>query len=1236
VRTLAVFAVLVLAFVPSFPVLAQAPPVGQDWIVTEDTTVSDLVIYMGLYNLKVRPGATLQLNNVTLRFNQTSGYSGIFVDRGAVLKMDRCALNDVSKSVRPCFVVQGTVELTDTAVNRVGPYNYSGGIEIEGGQASFTRCRFANMSYYGLYCEDASVTVEGSSFVSNNNPGIYSYTSKIDVQNCTFRGYAGGLTAYQSEVNLSRSAFSLDRYGTYLADCSVTMVGCSFVGDDGPPGTLPQSDPGPPELGQADLSIIGCNFSQNSKGCYLNSYRDSSSYTGASLDGCTKSLVQNCSFSGYNNYGLVSGGASTVEIRASDFIDNSMAVYTYGYTPEELTVQRCRFIGSSPQSVALDTSSGGARFENNTLFSSGGMYYSPIRSDGASRIIGNTFISAVPSEYPAVMFESLGYSGTAEVSGNIIDGFSDAIYSSSNYGQLVVVDNTIKNCSNGVNLSGNSEVRGNTMDVDETGVRMVYYGRSDQPDRVTIAENSINSSSDGIWAIADSELRITGNRITTPSTGIRLGGAQGHINTVVISRNQVRAGRAGIDLDVVQVPSGKGSLDNNTVFGARYGIIMNGTNIPVSDNSLDNITECGINARDCAGNFSRAISSFSGERSANAAREVRSWTVTLSVEYNTNPPGDPQHLAPCRDYTVSVSDQRGAIGVDFDRYNQRMVLVDYEVMSNGSRFDYNPYQIMVTSPGRGAVRTNAMINERCGLSLILFKGPDIVASGLNISNRLPVEGELLLFCAMALNDGSFNPDKIAANSARLWLLLDGTVLTEMELPVFPNGTAQPLSAAWMATPGWHQVAFDVDASGAVPEVFEDNNRISIPFYVLPLPTGELSANVSEPGVGRPVEFSIGASCNVTAYRFDFGDGAQSDWLALPNISHVYLKPGDYVVKGFMVSPDGIIRECKSPLLVMVGNYPSGAALKAYPDPAHSGQPVLFTMAFSGWGINISHQIWYFGDGGYSFSNSISHVEHVFQRPGSYLVECVLGFEDGSSRTYRLNLSVGNALPVAAGRVSPSAGTSETVFSFVSESRDPDGNILRCLWDFGDGQTSFASFATHSFGRHGIFLVNLTVQDNLGQWSVPKAIPVTVENTPPSPRMRPLKGDPVPGSKLSFDGSATTDPDDPPGFLKYTWDFGDGSSAEGMKASHSYSKTGRYTVTLSVRDGAGGFSTKTAAVDIRDAVGPEIGWQFPAAVVGVLLAVSIVIYIIIRILTHRHEGHGPKPNGLKGRKPPIAR
>ncbi len=47
-----------------------------------------------------------------------------------------------------------------------------------------------------------------------------------------------------------------------------------------------------------------------------------------------------------------------------------------------------------------------------------------------------------------------------------------------------------------------------------------------------------------------------------------------------------------------------------------------------------------------------------------------------------------------------------------------------------------------------------------------------------------------------------------------------------------------------------------------------------------------------------------------------------------------------------------------------------------------------------------------------------------------------------------------------------------------------------------------------------------------------------------------------------------------------------------------------------------------------ALAPEAGWQMPAAVAGALLGLSILLYILIRILTHRHEGRGPAPRGRK--------
>ncbi len=52
-------------------------------------------------------------------------------------------------------------------------------------------------------------------------------------------------------------------------------------------------------------------------------------------------------------------------------------------------------------------------------------------------------------------------------------------------------------------------------------------------------------------------------------------------------------------------------------------------------------------------------------------------------------------------------------------------------------------------------------------------------------------------------------------------------------------------------------------------------------------------------------------------------------------------------------------------------------------------------------------------------------------------------------------------------------------------------------------------------------------------------------------------------EISFDGSASFDPD---GVIsEYLWDFGDSSTANTVKATHTYIKAGKYNITLTVKD-----------------------------------------------------------------------
>lgn len=88
----------------------------------------------------------------------------------------------------------------------------------------------------------------------------------------------------------------------------------------------------------------------------------------------------------------------------------------------------------------------------------------------------------------------------------------------------------------------------------------------------------------------------------------------------------------------------------------------------------------------------------------------------------------------------------------------------------------------------------------------------------------------------------------------------------------------------------------------------------------------------------------------------------------------------------------------------------------------------------------------------------------------------------------------NVPPVA--RIRPQAlgvSAGESVQFLAVGSYDPDGEIVLCLWEFGDGETGVSTGWTiyHDYDDPGLYTARLTVVDNRGAQSTPESVTLNV-------------------------------------------------------------------------------------------------------------------------------------------------
>jgi PKD repeat protein len=203
----------------------------------------------------------------------------------------------------------------------------------------------------------------------------------------------------------------------------------------------------------------------------------------------------------------------------------------------------------------------------------------------------------------------------------------------------------------------------------------------------------------------------------------------------------------------------------------------------------------------------------------------------------------------------------------------------------------------------------------------------------------------------------------------------------------------------------------------------------------------------------------------------WGDGTQDSGVSGVAITHVYALAGEYCVTFCVGPPNPNTTNCSGNCVATNVTVPIDAAF-SYTLGCNGCLSVSNTSTVITSNPAYVTYFWNFGDG--NTSTSQNPGIHCYALPGNYTVTLAVTYNDSIVTCTKTATQVVNYTPLGI-IVAPTPVCSGTPSTYSST----PGSYVSYTWDFGDSSTAYTASSIHIYNTPGIFLVTLTVIDQLG-------------------------------------------------------------------------------------------------------------------------------------------------------------